>query len=123
MTVESFERYAGHLAAEAIERAVHSVTIGYRLTPSGARPVEVASWHQDPSLELYAVRVRAGAGADADELTLTVPAWGRRTNEIGPFLRLWITEHVHLEQSKLRKGCRRPDPYWNEAWRRTHPWL
>ncbi|WP_394216995.1 hypothetical protein [Brachybacterium vulturis] len=90
---------------------------------SGAPLIEVVSWHQDSTLELYTVRVRAGAGAGADELTLTVPEWGRRANEIGPFLRQWITEQVHLEQSKLRKGCRRPDPYWVEAWRRTHPWL
>ena len=113
------ERYADHLAAEAIERAVHSVIIGYRLTLTGAPPVEVASWHQDPDLDLYAVRVRAGT----DELTLAVQEWGTRTNGIGPFLRTWITDHVHLEQSKLRKGCRRPDPYWVSDWRRAHPWL
>lgn len=117
VTVESSKRYADHLAAEKIERAVHSVTIGYRLTLTGAPPVEVASWHQDPTLELYTVRVRAGD----DELTLTVPEWGTRTDEIGTHLRQWITERVHLEQAKLRKGCRRPDPYWVEAWRRAHP--
>ncbi|WP_143278009.1 hypothetical protein [Brachybacterium alimentarium] len=119
MTVESSKRYADHLAAEAIERAVHSVTIGYRLTLAGAPPVEVASWHQDPTLELYTVRVRAGD----DETTLTVPKWGSRTDEIGVFLRQWITAHVHLEQSKLRKRSRRPDPFWVDAWRRAHPWL
>lgn len=119
MNHETVERYADHLAAERIERAVHSVTIGYRLTLDGAPPVEVASWHQDPALELYTVRVRVGA----DGLTLTVPEWGTRTDEVGAFLRQWIAEHVYLEQSKLRKGCRRPDPYWVDAWRRTHPWL
>lgn len=119
MTAESVERYTDHLAAERIERAVHSVTIGYRLTLSGSPPVEVSSWHQNPALERYTVRVRAGG----DELTLTVPDWGPRTDEIGPYLRQWITERIHLEQAKLRKGCRRPDPYWVEAWRRTHPWL
>lgn len=117
VTVESSERYADHLAAEKIERAVHSVTIGYRLTLSGAPPVEVASWHQDSTLERYTVRVRAVG----DEFTLTVPDWGTRTDEIGTYLRRWITERVHLEQAKLRKGCRRPDPYWVEAWRRAHP--
>lgn len=119
MTAESVERYADHLAAEKIERAVHSVTIGYRLTLTGAPPVDVTSWHQDPDLEPYTVRVRAGG----DELTLTVREWGTRTDEIGPYLRQWITDHVHLEQSKPRKGCRRPDPYWVDAWRRAHPWL
>ena len=58
VTVESSKPYADHLAAEKIERAVHSVTIGYRLTLAGAPPVEVASWHQDPDLELYTIRVR-----------------------------------------------------------------
>lgn len=119
MTVESFERYADHLAAEKIERAVHSVTIGYRLTLAGAPPIEVSSWHQDPTFEVYTVRVRTGD----DELTLTVPEWGTRTDEIGPFLRQWITARVHLEQSKLRKRTRRPDPYWVDAWRRAHLWL
>lgn len=119
VTVESSKRYADHLAAEKIERAVHSVTIGYRLTLAGAPPVEVASWHQDPVLELYTVRVRT----ESNEITLTVPDWGTRTDEIGTYLRLWITERVHLEPAKLRKVCRRPDPYWVEAWRRTHPWL
>lgn len=119
MTADSAERYADHLAAEAIERAVHSVTIGYRLTLSGAPSVEVRSWHQDPSLERYTVHVRTGG----NELTLTVADWGTRTDEIGTYLRQWITARVHLEQSKLRKGCRRPDPYWVEAWRRTNPWL
>lgn len=113
------ERYADHLAAEAIERAVHSVTIGYRLTLTGAPPVEVASWHRDPDLERYTVRVRAGG----EELTLTVPEWGSRTDAIGHLLRQWITDRVHLEPSKLRKGCRRPDPYWVGAWRRAHPWI
>lgn len=113
------ERYADHLAAEKIERAVHSVTIGYRLTLAGAPQVDVASWHQDSSLERYSVRVFTGE----DELTLTVADWGTRTDEIGPYLRPWILERVHLEQSKLRKGCRRPDPYWVGAWRRAHPWL
>ena len=119
MNHPNVERYADHLVAERIERAVHSVTIGYRLTLTGAPPVGVASWHQDPALERYTVRVRAGD----DELTLTVPEWETRTDEIGPFLRQWITDRVHLEQSKRRKGCRRPDPYWVEAWRHTHPWL
>lgn len=119
VTVESSERYADHLAAEAIERAVHSVTIGYRLTLTGAPPVEVASWHQDPTFEVYTVRVRTGD----DELTLTVPEWGTRTDEIGTYLRQWITERVHLEQAKLRKGCRRPDPYWVGTWRHAHRWL
>ena len=118
MTVEFSERYADHLAAEAIERAVHSVTIGYRLTLTGAPPVEVASWHQDPTFELYTVRIRAGG----DELTLTVADWGTRTDEIGPFLRQWILERVHLEQSKLRSRSRRPDPCWVSAWRRAHGW-
>lgn len=113
------ERYGDHLAAEAIERAVHSVTICYRLTLTGAPTVEVISWHQDQALELYTVRVRT----ESDEVTLTVPDWGTRTDLIGPFLRQWITERVHLEQAKLRRGCRRPDPYWVDAWRRTHPWL
>lgn len=116
---QTTERYAEHQAAEKIERAVHSVTIGYRLTLSGAPPVEVASWHQDPALEHYTVRVRTGG----DELTLTVQEWGRRTGAIGPFLRQWIIDRVHLEQSKLRSGCRRPDPYWVSAWRRVHLWL
>lgn len=119
MNEESVDRYADHHAAEKIEQAVHSVTIGYRLTLSGAPPVDVASWHQDTSLEHYTVRVRTGG----KELTLTVADWGSRTDEIGPLLRQWITERVHLEQSKLRKGCRRPDPYWVDAWRRAHPWL
>lgn len=119
VTVESSKRYADHLAAEKIERAVHSVTIGYRLTLAGAPPVEVASWHQGPALERYIVRVSAGG----DEFTLTVPDWGARTDEIGTCLRQWITERVHLEQAKLRKGCRRPDPHWVDAWRRTHLWL
>ena len=119
MTTEPAERYADHLAAEAIERAVHSVTIGYRLTLTGAPPVEVASWHQDPTFEHYTVHVRAGG----DELTLTVADWGTRTDEIGAFLRQWITARVHLEQSKLRKRSRRPDPYWVDAWRQAHPWL
>lgn len=118
MTVESAGRYADHLAAEAIERAVHSVTIGYRLTLAGAPPVDVTSWHQNPALELYTVRVRTGA----DELTLTVPEWGSRNKEIGPFLRQWISERVHLEQATLRKASRRPDPHWVSAWRRAHPW-
>lgn len=119
MDTETTERYADHHAAEKIERAVHSVTIGYRLTLSGAPLVEVSSWHRDSTLELYTVRVRTGD----DEVTLTVLEWGRRTNEIGPFLRQWITEQVHLEQSRLRKGCRRPDLYWVDAWRRAHPSL
>lgn len=119
VTVESSKRYADHLAAEKIERAVHSVTIGYRLTLAGAPPVEVASWHQEPALELYTVRVRTGS----DEITLTVPDWGTRTDKIGPFLRQWITDRVHLEQSKLRSRSRRPDPYWVGAWRRAHGWL
>lgn len=119
MNHQTVERYDGHLAAEKVERAVHSVTIGYRLPLSGAPPVEVISWHQNSTLEHYTVRVRAGD----DGLTLTVPAWGRRTDEIDPSLRQWILDRVHLEQSKLRKGCRCPDPYWVEAWRRTHPWL
>ncbi|MGP5672849.1 hypothetical protein [Brachybacterium alimentarium] len=119
MNTDSTERYADHLAAEKIERAVHSVTIRYRLTLSGAPPIEVASWHQDQALERYTVRVRTGG----DELTLPAAAWGTRTDEIGPFLRHWILEHVYLEQSKLRQGCRRPDPYWVSAWRLAHPWL
>ena len=119
MNHRNVERYADHLAAEKIERAVHSVLIGYRLTLAGAPPVEVISWHQNPALEHYTVCVRARD----DELTLTVPDWGSRTDEIGPFLRQWITERVHLEQSKLRKQSRRPDPYWVDAWRRTSPWL
>lgn len=114
-----FERYAEHLAAERLERAVHSVTIGYRLTLAGAPPVEVASWHQDPALEHYTVRVFIGD----DELTLTVSEWGTQTDEIGPFLRTWITDRVHLEQTTLRKGCRRPEPYWVDTWRSTHRWL
>lgn len=119
MNHQTVEHYADHLAAERIERAVHSVTIGYRLTLTDTPPVDVASWHQDSTLELYTVLVRTGDY----ELTVTVPEWGRRTDEIGTFLRQWITEHVHLEQSKLRKGCRRPDPYWVDAWRRAHLWL
>lgn len=119
MNTETVERHADHHAAEKIERAVHSVTIGYRLTLSGALPVEVISWHQNPTLELYTVRVCTRD----DELTLTVSDWGPRIDAIGPFFRQWILERVHLEQSKLRKGCRRPDPYWVDAWRRTHPWL
>ena len=111
MNHPNVERYVDHLAAEAIERAVHSVTIGYRLTLTRAPPVEVASWHQDSTLELYTVRVRAGS----DELTLKVADWGTRTNEIGAFLRQWITARVYLEQSKLRKRSRRPDPYWVDA--------
>jgi len=118
VTAEPSERYADHLAAEKIERAVHSVTIGYRLTLTGASPVDVTSWHQDPDLEHYTVRVRAGAG----ELTLTVAGWGAQLDEIGPYLRGWILEGVHLERSKLRKRSRRPDPYWRYAWRRAHPW-
>lgn len=97
---------------------MHSVTIGYRLTLSGAPPVEVISWHQDPTLEHYTVRILAGD----DELTLTVTDWGTRTDEIGPFLRQWILERVHLEQSKLRSRSRRPDAYWVGAWRRALPW-
>lgn len=119
MNEETVDRYADHHAAEKIEQAVHSVTIGYRLTLAGAPPVDVTSWHQDSALERYSVRVRTGD----DELTLTVPEWGTRLHEIGTYLRQWVTDRVHLEQSKLRKGCRRPDPYWVEAWRRTHPWL
>lgn len=118
VTVESSKRYSDHLAAEKIERAVHSVTIGYRLTLAGAPPVEVASWHQDSTLEHYTIRVRAGG----DEITLTVPDWGTRTDEIGTYLRQWILERVHLEQSKLRPRSRRPDPYWIDAWRRAHGW-
>ncbi|MFI8776550.1 hypothetical protein ACIGH6_05600 [Brachybacterium paraconglomeratum] len=119
MTADPVERYADHLAAEKLERAVHSVTIGYRLTLTCAPPVTTTSWHNDPTLERYTVRIQAGD----DELTLTVPDWGTRTDEIGPYLRQWITDRVHLEQAKLRKGCRRPDPYWVDAWRRAHPWL
>ena len=80
MTTDPAERYIDHLTAEKIERAVHSVTIGYRLTLAGAPPVEVISWHQDHTLELYTVHVRTGD----DELTLTVPDWGSRTDEMGP---------------------------------------
>lgn len=118
MTIESAERYADHLAAEKIEQAVHSVTIGYRLTLTGAPPVDVVSWHQEPALERYAVRVLTGS----DELTLTVSDWGSNPGEIGPYLREWILERVHLERSKLRRGSRRPDRYWVDAWRRAHPW-
>ena len=119
MDDETAYRYADYRAAVKIEQSVHSVTIAYRLTLSGAPSVEVASWHQDPTLELYTVCVRTGD----DELTLTVADWVTRTDEIRPFLRQWITDRVHLEQSKLRKGCRRPDPNWVSAWRRAHPWL
>lgn len=118
VTVESSKPYADHLAAEKIERAVHSVTIGYRLTLAGAPPVEVASWHQDPTLEHYTICVRTRD----DEFTLTVAEWRTRIDEIGSFRRQWILERVHLEQSKLRSRSRRPDPYWVSAWRRTHGW-
>ncbi|WP_263310023.1 hypothetical protein [Brachybacterium atlanticum] len=118
MTADPLERYADHLTAVRIEQAVHSVTIGYRLTLTDAPPVKVTSWHNEPILERYTVRIHAGS----DELVLTVAEWGSRTEEIGPFLRQWITDRAHLERSKLRKGCRRPDPYWVAAWRRAHPW-
>lgn len=118
MDDETADRYADYRAAVKIEQAVHSVTIGYRLTLSGAPPIEVASWHQDPTLERHCLLVRAGG----DELTLTVAEWRTRPEEIRPFLREWISERVHLEQTKLRSRSRRPDPYWINAWRRAHPW-
>lgn len=110
--------YAIHFAGEKLEQEVSSVLIAYRLTLSGAQPVEYTPWHRDESMDPYSVRVRTGD----DEITLSVTDWGDRLDEVRPFLRGWIHDRVHLERAKLKSSSRRRDPYWVDAWRRAHPW-
>ena len=118
MTDSPDDDYATHFAAEKLEQAVSSVLIAYRLTLTGAQPVESTPWHRDESLPRYAVRVRTGD----DELTLTVTEWGDRLDDVGSYLRGWIRDRVHLGGSKLKSGSRRREAYWADAWRRIHPW-
>lgn len=94
------DAYGAHFAAEKLEQAVDSVLIAYRLTLTGVQTVVSTPWHRDETLPRYAVRVRTGD----DEITLSVADWGDRLDDVGPFLRAWIHDRVHLERARLKRA-------------------
>lgn len=112
----SLSDYSTYFAHKATVRSVHGLVIRYRLALDG--PTVIASHSDlDGSLPEYSVRIATGQ----DELLIHSAQWADRQGELKAHVLAWILRRVNLRGARLRRGSRRYDDVWMNAWREANP--